>query len=285
MKGRYPLVTIISQEPLDLSTIPTAPDRSKNRTMGSETTPLVSATPYSAQKKQSLLPYMVILLIGFTLCWILTSLIWHKPGLSIEEALLLCIVPLLQALWALGIYILGQRHQYFCSEDFLRRFPILWLPLFPVLLQTGAFFSQWHVVSSLLEDSLSVVLWLQALRILAIGSLVKWKLGIFPTSFAWGTAFPDFLFGLSAVWCHDWLLAHPTFLLVWSAVGFLLIVPVGVGIVQCGMAPTQCYTSRVSLGLVFEYPMVLAPGVVVPLLLSWNLLLVRYAWEKVQSQR
>jgi hypothetical protein len=53
-------------------------------------------------------------------------------------------------------------------------------------------------------------------------------------------------------------------------VGFLIILPFGVFVVQLGMEPTHFYNSKVSYKTVFEYPMVLGPIIVVPILLSWN---------------
>ena len=100
---------------------------------------------------------------------------------------------------------------------------------------------------------------------------------------------PDMLYGISAWWIlwvqlfscrHDnpetCLTQHPSFLLYWHLIGFVIIVPTGVGIVQLGMAPTALYSSQAPYRLLFEYPMVLGPAVVVPILIAWNLLAVMH---------
>ena len=87
------------------------------------------------------------------------------------------------------------------------------------------------------------------------------------------------LFGLSAIavlWRPDWL-DNALFLACWNLIGFSLIVPIGASVLQFGMAPTQLYTSVVPNASVFEYPMILGPAVVVPILLSWNMTVALWA--------
>lgn len=287
MQGRYPKVTIV-QDNVPVMTIQT-----KHH---AETTPLLSSTSYQQheQKKNSLLPYMILLLLCFTVVWILCGI--HQTLLPWSVASPLLSVPLLQGVWALLIIHFGRRYQSFVQEQMLRSFIILWLPLVPIVLQVTVFTlnaQRWKFVADMIEASLPSLILLQALRTLAVGALLKWRMGLFPTAFALGTALPDMLFGLSAFvlwwWWHGTmvmplLLEHPLLLLLWNAVGFVIIVPVGLVIVQSGMEPTRLYVSDKPYSLVFEYPMVLGPAVVVPILLSWNVIMILFASERLQSR-
>ena len=239
------------------------------------------------KKKRSFLPALIAIELIFTTYWILCVNL--QGVLSLSQTAPILSVPILQGLWAACIIRNGP---WFAQERILRSFPMVWLPLFPFVVQTAVFqLWQWETISELLrhQDSYQSVLMLQGLRVLAVGSLIKWKHGLFPTAFAWGTAFPDMIFGISTWWVLALLTGteEPAWqlLALWNAAGLLLILPAGILIVQLGMAPTRLYPStRAPYKLVFEYPMVLGPAVVVPILLSWNGLLFQFAVEKLQQQ-
>jgi hypothetical protein len=76
----------------------------------------------------------------------------------------------------------------------LKSLPIVWLVLsmVPVLFLMIPFSLRWNVVMKMVNHhcSRTVFVALQSVRILAVGSLIKWKMGLFPDVFAWGTAFP-----------------------------------------------------------------------------------------------
>jgi len=231
--------------------------------------------------KRSFLPWLVAMELSFTTHWILNGLNQGTIS-SMHQAAILLTVPLLQGLWTAITVVLGHRN-WFTQDCVLESFPMIWLPLFPIVIQTTIFYLQWETVSQLIESSYPSILVLQGLRVLAVGSLVKWHLGLFPTAFGWGTAFPDMLFGLSAwvLWMFSDAISWQL-LAVWNTFGLLLILPVGILIVQLGMKPTRVYVSTAPYKLVFEYPMVLGPAVVVPILLSWNILLMRLSFEKLR---
>jgi hypothetical protein len=188
----------------------------------------------------------------------------------------LLVAPAILLLYSLWFMHVGSTKQLFVSLCVLSSFPMVFLPLVPVTIIMSVFALRWSAVMAMMEHvNVSYMIAVQATRSLAVGTLLKWHRGVFPTGFAWGTGFPDMLFGLSAVallvGCHETIM--PGFLMWWNILGFVIIVPFGVTIVQLGMTPTQLYKSHIPLSVVFEYPMVLGPGIVVPILLCWNVLM------------
>ena len=250
------------------------------------TTPLLSSSdgaPATIVQMSSMLPRMVAMVILFNFAVVAYS--YHVKIYSSRQALLLAVTPVLQAVWASLVIRLGKQG-IFATDSFLHSMPILWFPMITVSLQMSMFSFEMDAVFRMLDTlPIQVFVTLQAIRSLAIGSLLKWRKGLFPTVFAWGTAFPDMLFGLSALallvqnrWIHDQL-----FLVWWNLIGFVIIVPSGITMLQLGMKPTQLYQSTVSNNVVFAYPMVLAPGIVVPMLVSWNAIVAMWAWTRTSS--
>jgi hypothetical protein len=245
-------------------------------TTSKEGTPLVSPTKdhekHDLKKKLSLLPFIFAIEIIFALGVIWTC--FSAGVISARDAAFLTLCPLLQFIWGAAAIYLGSEYQYFARDKMLRSFPMVILPIAPAVIQIAVFMARWDAVSAMLDWlPRSTFVGLHTLRVLAVGSLIKWYWGIFPAAFAGLTALPDFLFGTSAVWLltqhSDWMQTD-AFLFWWNVVGFLIILPFGVFVVQLGMEPTQFYRSKVSYKTLFEYPMVLGPIIVVPTLLSWN---------------
>ena len=82
---------------------------------------------------------------------------------------------------------------------------------------------------------------------------------------------PDFVFGVSAL-VVGWLLLRkavgPRFLIGWNLVGFaLIILPTFI--------PMNYWMNEPGFIFIFEFPMILAPSIVVPIFISLNLL---HAW-------
>lgn len=259
--------------------------------MKPESQPLISsqgqdATTTERIKKRSVLPPLVILVISFA--FVIIGISYHDGVIETKsDALLLMLAPLLQTMWAFVIFHVGKKHQMFLRQGVLQSYPIFWLPFIPVALLMAVFSLRWNLVMDMVDHfPRTVFVSLQAVRVLAVGSLIKWKMGLFPAAFAWGTAFPDMLFGLSAVFLllfqsHKEYPINSFFLLVWNLTGFMIILPVGVTILQLGMTPTKLYESRVSNDVIFEYPMVLGPAMVVPTLLCWNAIVVAWALSQI----
>jgi hypothetical protein len=238
-------------------------------------------------KKYSLLHFIFAIQTLFTCSAIYGS--FRDQVISFRDACVFALDPLLLIFLMIGCSYLGSSRQFFQRESILQSFPIFWLPAFAAAAPLLIFGSRPAALKAFL-DHLSPwsLVGLQAIRFLAVGSLIKWYLGVFPWAFACLTAFPDMLFGLSAAYLSmaqpaEWFETDKglyTFLAVWNLLGFSIIAPVGAIVLQLGMLPTKFYHSTVPNAAVFEYPMVLGPAIVVPTLLSWNIIVAMWALQK-----
>ncbi|MCK5494929.1 MAG: hypothetical protein KAI80_00850, partial [Hyphomicrobiaceae bacterium] len=94
------------------------------------------------------------------------------------------------------------------------------------------------------------------------------------SSFVFWIGIPDFLFGLSAL-LVGWLLLRkavsPRFLIAWNLVGFgLIILPTFV--------PTNYWMNDPGFVFIFEFPMVLAPTLVVAFFITMNAIEAAAVW-------
>ncbi|MEM9422541.1 MAG: hypothetical protein AAF986_08560, partial [Pseudomonadota bacterium] len=124
----------------------------------------------------------------------------------------------------------------------------------------------------------------QSLRVLAIGGIYKGLSGEFSLYYALLVGIPDFLYGLSGIFIT--LKAKkqeisPTLLAAWHLVGAAIILPYGVVLLQMGLAgPWQVFTASPTIATIFEYPIVLAPTVTVPIFVIVNLLVATRIAER-----
>jgi len=121
---------------------------------------------------------------------------------------------------------------------------------------------------------------IQAFRIGAIGSVVKALRGDISSSFPLWVGIPDFVFGASALlvavlYARGRIEHRPTFLTAWSLVGAAIIL-----VPTFGLMPYWMHEP--GFAFIFEFPMVLAPGIAVPVLVLLNLLL---AWRSFVAGR
>ena len=113
--------------------------------------------------------------------------------------------------------------------------------------------------------------WLQALRIAALGTLVKTAAGTFPPHFGLLVGVPDFLFGLSALAVarlqRDGRIS-PRRVGLWHALGCAVVALPAGPLIQAGLpGPLEVFRGSEAL---LVYPMALAPTLVVPLLVMVN---------------
>ncbi len=168
----------------------------------------------------------------------------------------------------------------YTSTQFLRLAPGYWLPYIPVIIAVSLV-----MLSAPLRNGCRKLVdgtpghWLtgiHVLRILALGTVIKASMGMFPDRFAWFVGIPDLLFGLSALPVS--LLASrgrlsDRFLMLWHLVGALVIVAPAVGFMHIFMREAL-------FAELFTFPMALAPTLVVPTLVMLNLLVVWRLLEK-----
>ncbi len=226
----------------------------------------------------STLPILIVVIFGFL--WFLSRRIHHLGGINAQQRNWLVVLLLILLTW--GGYVGYQSSVgIFATEDFLNLLPGYWLPYVPVVLA---------ITLTLLVTPLRIGLrklvdetphhWLtgiHGLRILALGTLIKASMGLFPEKFAWFVGGADLLFGLSAI-AVTLLIRRGRltegFLLVWHLIGALVIVAPVAGLMHIFM-------QEALFSKLFAFPMVLAPALVVPSFVMLNLLV---AWRLLEKR-
>ena len=159
--------------------------------------------------------------------------------------------------------------------ELMQHVPLLWQALVVVTLWSTAFIFSSTLRSGLRSIATSTpghwLVFVQALRIGALGGIIKGIRGEVTSKFVFWIGIPDFLFGVSAL-IVGWLLLRkavgPRFLIAWNLVGFgLIVLPTFI--------PSSYWMNEPGFSFIFEFPMILAPSVVVAIFVSLNLL---HAW-------
>lgn len=117
---------------------------------------------------------------------------------------------------------------------------------------------------------------IQALRVSALGTLIRSLQNEFPHHVEIAIGLPDLAYGISALFLYPVAKAgrlSSDALVVWHAVGILLLVVAGPASIQTGLpGPFQLFHEPPTAETMFDFPMVLAPSVVVPVFMMLNLL-------------
>ena len=229
--------------------------------------------------KFSTLPLLLAALFAF--CVVLTHRARAHQSITTAEARSVYLLLFAFAAWTVMSIVLGIKGIH-ASPSLQERIPLLWQPNVPVvILVTGLLVSR--NLRSGLRGIASGTPWhwlvfVQALRIGALGGIIKGIKGDITSSFVFWVGMPDFLFGLSALivgflWQRKAI--GNRFLMIWNLVGAAII-----------LLPTFLFMSywmnEAGFTFIFEFPMVLAPSIVIPILLFFNLLL---AWSTFELTR
>jgi len=208
--------------------------------------------------------------------------------MSISEQIVFSGYLLVIALWSAASAYLAYSGTYL-SETVLALMPGLWLnlvPLFlaaPFLLGSPGFRRALVAIADHTPDHWFV--YLQALRIFAIGTLIETARGTFPLYFEIGVGITDLAFGLSALIVAPAVRAgrlSRRALGFWHLTGFAIIaLPAGL-LLQLGLpGPLHVFDAQPTAEALFAYPMALAPTVLVPLLILINLWIgLRLLWRR-----
>jgi hypothetical protein len=182
------------------------------------------------------------------------------------------------AVWTIILIALGTGGSHVALMD---QVPLLWQSGIPVTILFISFFLSRNLRRALHGIASSTpqhwLVFFQALRIGALGGVIKGIQGQITSSYVLWIGIPDFLFGVSA-FLVGWLLLREavskSFLVVWGLIGASLI-----------LLPTfplmNYWMNEPGFVFIFEFPMVLAPGIVVPMMIFFNLL---SAWGAFQSR-
>ncbi len=106
------------------------------------------------------------------------------------------------------------------------------------------------------------------LRLLAVGTVIKYRQGQLPLHFVLFGSIPDLLFAVSAVVVTLLEGTAPLgndFLIVWHFVGFFVFFGPGVSMFFSVPSLFRIYHDKPDTSLVFQFPMLLAPNFTVPL--------------------
>ena len=182
--------------------------------------------------------------------------------------------------WTVVATVLGLRNLH-AAPWLLERVPLLWQACVAVAMFMGMFALSRTFRRALngLADATPAT-WLvffQALRIGALGSVVKTVRGDITSSFPLWVGIPDFLYGVSAIFL-GWLLlsspvGHRTTLIAWAIAGASIIL-----LPLFGLMPY--WMSEPGFTFIFEFPMVMSPSIIVPILILFDFLL---AWKAIRQ--
>ncbi len=224
----------------------------------------------------SILPVFVLPIFAF--CIFLTRRAQNNQTITKEEAKSVTAMLIAFTLWTVISVVLGFRGVHL---SLMEKSPFLWQSFVPVtVLMIALLFPT--IRSGLSKIATSTpgywFVFIQALRIGALGGIIKGLRGEISSSFVFWIGIPDFLFGLSAL-VVGWLLMRnavsPKFIIAWNLVGFSLIMFPTFG-------PMTYWMNEPGFSFIFEFPMVLAPSIVIPTFISLNLL---GAWGVFAKQK
>jgi len=109
---------------------------------------------------------------------------------------------------------------------------------------------------------------IHVLRLLAIGTVIKYMQGQLPRHFVLLGSLPDSLFGMSAVVVTSLAAQGPLdqgLLFLWHNIGFALFAGAGISMFFTMPSPLHLFNSKPDASIVFQFPMLLAPNFTVPL--------------------
>ncbi len=203
--------------------------------------------------------------------------------LSGVQARPLYIVIALLVLWAPISAVFALKGAY-TQPAVLERLPGLWITMVPVLVLMipWAFSSDFRDSINSVVDAVGVhtVMLFEGLRVLAIGGIIKGLKGEFSPEIAFYLGIPDFIFGALSL-LAGYLLYKKTLDLKWvialNVYGFVIIVPGGQVLMNLGIpGPWHIIHSTPDMVSMFQFPMALAPTVVVPIFITINGFIIYY---------
>lgn len=229
--------------------------------------------------KPSILPVFVLAVFAFSL--FVTRHARRDDKVSAAEARSVYLLVAALFGWALVALGLGLRNLH-TSPWLLENVPLLWQSTVSVVIATVAFTLSRTLRNALgnLADATTAswLVFFQALRIGALGTVVKVAQGEIDSSFPLWVGIPDFLYDTSALMIGALLLrgaVSDRALAAWGLLGAaVIVVPL--------FFFMPYWMSEPGFIFIFEFPMVLAPSVVVPMFILLDGLL---AWKAIRRHR
>lgn len=221
----------------------------------------------------SILPFYLVIVFGFGIG------IAHRTAalgaVSPQETRRVDILLGMLAVWTLICAAMAIRGLH-TSPALQAAVPFLWQAVVPVaIVSTGL------ICSAGLRRALGTIatatpltwfVWFQALRIGAAGGIIKGLRGEILSSYVFWVGIPDLVYGISALVLGLVLISRPLdrrIMLGWHLLGpAIILVPTFGGM--------SFFMNEEGFDFILAFPMVLAPGIVVPVLIFINLLA---AWK------
>lgn len=233
----------------------------------------------------STLPYLFLFQMVMMFLAVRTTVRASAISASQEKALYGVLV--LLGLWAPITAYLAISNVY-TSPLVLEHLPGLFITMVPVLLLMvpwGLSASFRDSITKIIDTvGLHNVLFFEGLRILAIGGIIKAIRGEFTSEFGLFIGIPDFIFGALSLWA-GYLLYKKSLQLKWvvllNVYGFFIIVPVALIVMNMGIpGPWHIIHSTPDMVSLYEYPMALAPTLIVPVFITINGFVIEYALRR-----
>lgn len=226
--------------------------------------------------KFSMLP--ILYLIQFVAIYTATRKTYDSGQISASQNKQIILILATLTLWG-GLSTYLGMSGYYQSESFLSSLPGFWITQIAVLIVV----IPWLVSKTLRQGidaiidqtPLHLIMAFEGLRILAIGGIIKGFRGEFAPFYAKFVGIPDFLYGvmtlIAAVLIYKGVWKEKSAIII-NLIGFLIIVPFGMVLINVGL-PGAMYMieESPSLATIFEFPMALAPTLVVPIFVMVNL--------------
>ena len=241
--------------------------------------------------KLSSLPFLLAVLLGFIIA--ASGRAYQRGQVSRPELQAVFGLVAFLGLWGILSAYLSKIGLY-KSQGFLALVPGLWLPLVPValtIIPIAAFPTLRAGIFKTIDFTpLTWFAYIQALRITALGTAVKTIQGQFPVIVEVFLGFPDFLFGVSALWVAIRVgqgALSERFWVYWHGLGAAIILVMGTVVINMSLpGPFQVFSTPPTFLVAFEFPLALAPTFAVPLFVMYNLagILKVYPKRTVNSQ-
>ncbi len=220
------------------------------------------------------IPFIYVIIL-FAFCIFITSRAKRRQSIDTAEARSVYFLLLAFSVWTLITTALGLKKIH-TLPLLLERVPLLWQACTAVVILAIAL-----LLSRSLRNALHGIaantpwhwlVFIQALRLGALGGVVKGIKGEITSAYIFWIGIPDFLYGFSAI-IVGWLVLRRAvgnrFLIIWNLIGPAII-----------LLPTfvfmNYWMNEPGFTFIMEFPMVLAPSIVVPIFIFLNFLL---AWR------
>ncbi len=221
----------------------------------------------------------IFVIIIFIFCVVITRRAKLNQLISVAEGRSVYALLLSLFAWTVIAVVLGIKGIH---PALMERIPLLWQACVPVVLATTGLILSRTLRSGLRGIAANTpwhwLVFVHALRIGAIGGVMKGIRGEITSGYVFWIGIPDFLFGLSAL-VVGWLLLRNAvghrFLVIWNLVGAsIILLPTFI--------PMNYWMNEPGFVFIFEFPMVLAPSIVLPIFIFLNLLM---AWRILEMRR